>query len=134
MQLHRARDEFEAAGVRLAVIGMGMPANAEHFRETQGVDLELLVDTRRQAYRAAGTKVGTANEVMGPARIVDGLRRGLSSRVRQGRTIGHPAQLGGVMIVLPDGSVPYTHLAEHSGDNASNEELLEAARKAASSG
>ncbi|MEX2194026.1 MAG: peroxiredoxin-like family protein [Thermoleophilaceae bacterium] len=134
MQLHRARDEFEAVGVRVAVIGMGTPANAEHFRESQGVDLELLVDHRREAYRAAGTKVGTANEVMGPRRIVDGLRRGLRARVRQGRTVGHPAQLGGVMIVLSDGSVPYTHLAEHSGDNASNEELLEAARKAAPGG
>lgn len=134
MQLHRACDEYEAAGVRLAVIGMGTPANAQHFRETQGVDLELLVDPRRQAYRAAGTKVGTLNEVMGPRRLADGLRRSLRGGVRQGRTIGHPAQLGGVMIVHPDGAVPYTHLAEHSGDNASNDELLEAARKAASSG
>jgi hypothetical protein len=47
-------------------------------------------------------------------------------------TKGHAAQLGGVLIVAPDGSVPYAHLADDAGDNPPNDEVLTAARRAAS--
>ena len=131
MQLHRDRDEFEAAGVRLAVIGMGTPEHARNFRDTQHVDLDLLVDPDRKAYKAAGTKKATFGELLGPKVVLKGARRGLAARVHQGRTIGHPAQLGGVMIVTPDGRVPYVHLADDASDNPPNSEVLDAARQAA---
>ena len=130
MQLHRDREEFEAAGVRLAVVGQGTPADAQHFRETQGVDLDLLVDPDRKAYKAAGTKKATFGELLGPKVMLAGMRRGLKAGVHQGRTIGHPAQLGGVMIVTPGGDVPYTHLSDDASDNAPNSEVLAAARRA----
>jgi prostamide/prostaglandin F2alpha synthase len=128
--LNRDREEFEAAGVRLVVIGMGTPGNASHFRESQHLDLELLVDTDRQAYKAAGAKKATFGELLGPRVVAKGMRRALASRVHQGRTIGHPAQLGGVMIVMPDGSVPWVHLSDDASDNPPNELVLEAARSA----
>ena len=116
--------------MRLVVIGMGTPGNARHFRESQGLELELLVDADRLAYKAAGAKKATFSELLGPRVVAKGLRRSLASRVRQGRTIGHPAQLGGVMIVMPDGSVPWVHLSDDAGDNPPNELVLEAARSA----
>lgn len=134
MQLHRDREKFEAAGVGLAVVGMGTPANARDFREKQGVELELLVDPERRAYKAAGAKKATFGELLGPRVVAKGLRRGLAEGVHQGRTIGHPAQLGGVMIVKPDGSVPYVHLADDASDNPPNSVVLEAARKAVAAG
>jgi hypothetical protein len=130
VQLHRARDEFEAAGVRLTVIGMGTPEQAAHFREERGVDFDLLVDPERKAYKAAGTKKATLDELLGPKVVARGIRSALRSRVVQGRTVGHPAQLGGVMLVMPDGSVPYTHLADDASDNAPVREILEAVRTA----
>ena len=48
---------------------------------------------------------------------------------RQGRTIGHPAQLGGAMVIAPDGRVIWSHMAEDASDNASPEEILEAVRR-----
>ena len=134
MQLHRDREKVDAEGVRLAVVGMGTPENAKHFRESQGVDLDLLVDPERKSYKAAGAKKATFSELLGPKVVLAGARRGLKARVHQGRTIGHPAQLGGVMIVTPDGSVPYVHLADDASDNPPNSEVLEAARKAAAAG
>jgi hypothetical protein len=50
--------------------------------------------------------------------------------VRQGRTIGHPAQLGGALLIAPDGAVVHAHMSEDASDNASAEELLQAARAA----
>ena len=119
--------------MRLAVIGQGTPEQARHFRDSQGVDLDMLVDTGRAAYRAAGAKKATFGELLGPRVVLRGMRRAAASRVRQGRTVGHPAQLGGVLIVMPDGSIPYAHLAADASDNPPNEEVLKAVGEALSS-
>jgi hypothetical protein len=50
--------------------------------------------------------------------------------VVQGRTVGHPAQLGGVLVVAADGKVTWSHLASHAGDNPPNSDVLKAAREA----
>ena len=134
MQLHRDRYEFEKAGVRLIVVGQGQPEQATDFRDSHHLELEMLVDTSREAYRAAGTKKATFNELLGPRVVARGLRRSLASGVRQGRTVGHPAQLGGVLLVMRDGSIPYSHLADDASDNQPNEEVLAAVRRAARSG
>ncbi len=130
MQLHRDREEFEAAGVRLVVIGQGTPAHAIHFRDSHKIELEMLVDRGRDSYRAAGTKVATISELIGPSVVAKGTARALRQRLPQQRTQGHPAQLGGVMLVLPDGSVPYSHLSDDASDNAPNDEVLAAVRQA----
>ena len=132
VQLHRDRDQFEAAGVELAVIGQGKPEQARHFKEQQNVDLRLLVDPDRKTYKAAGAKVASVAELLGPRVALRGLRSAASNRVIQGRTIGHPAQLGGVLVVAPGGDVVWSHLANDASDNPPNEEVLQAARQAAS--
>jgi hypothetical protein len=131
VQLHRDRDEFDAAGVRLVLIGQGRPEHAAQFRKSQKVDLEMLVDSERKTYEAAGTKIATLGELLGPKVVARGVRNVFSAGVVQGRIIGNAAQLGGVLIVKPDGSIPYAHLAEDASDNPPNDEVLDAARRAA---
>lgn len=55
----------------------------------------------------------------------------LPTGLLQTTTKGHAAQLGGVVIVAPDGSVPYAHLADDAADNPPTDEVLAAARRAA---
>lgn len=117
--------------MRLAVIGQGRPEDAQHFQETLDVDLPMYVSGDRAAYRAAGTKVGTLGELLGPRSVLKGIRRSASDRVVQGRIVGHAAQLGGVLIVAPDGTIPYAHLAQDASDTPPNDEVLAAARSAA---
>ena len=93
--------------------------------------LLLLADARREAYKAAGTKKGTVGELLGPRVVAKGLVRGVRERVRQGITVGHPAQLGGVLVVASDGAVVWSHLAEDASDNPPNDVVLEAVREAA---
>jgi prostamide/prostaglandin F2alpha synthase len=134
VQLHRDRDKFEEAGTRLVVIGMGTSAHAKEFQRTQKVDLEMLVDPGREAYAAAGTKIATFSELLGPRVVAKGAQTTAKLGVRQGRTVGHPAQLGGVLVVAQDGSVPYAHLSDDASDNPSNDEVLAAANEAAGRG
>jgi len=132
VQLHRDREKFDEAGVRLAIVGQGTPRHAEHFIEEYGLDgLKVLVDPDRKTYKAAGTKIATFDELLGPQIVARALKITATERLVQGKTQGHPAQLGGVLVVAPGGKVTWSHLAEDASDNPPNEEVLEAAREAA---
>jgi peroxiredoxin len=135
VDIHRSRHDFEKADVELVVIGHGSAAHAADFRRQQNVELPLLVDPDRRVYELAGAKVATLPELIGPRQILRGLRATIMSRLRQGsiavhqgRIIGHAAQLGGVLVIAPDGSVRYAYLSEESGDNPPAREVLAAAR------
>ena len=132
MQLHRDREKFDAAGARLVVIGQGSPKHAARFRDQFDLDgLELLVDPDRQAYRKAGTKIGSMSELLGPRSMLKGLKTAATERMVQGATQGHAAQLGGVLVVAPGGEVTWAHMAENAGDNAPSEDVLAAVKEAA---
>jgi peroxiredoxin len=135
VQLHRARQEFEDAGVRLAVVGIGTPDDAAAFRRAQGVDLPLLADPDRKAYAIAGAKLATLDELIGPKVVGRAVKHTLASRwrlgsiaVHQGRIMGHASQLGGVLLIAPDGSVRYAYLSEDASDNPPVREVIAAAR------
>ena len=128
MQLHRAREQFEAAGVNLVLIGQLTPRHAEHFRRRQGIELTVLADERRSSYKAAGTKVATLGELLGPKVVAKSFATTARTGRVQAKTIGHPAQLGGAMLIAPDGTVAWSHMAQDASDNASPEEILEAVR------
>jgi hypothetical protein len=133
VQLHRDREEFEAVGVALAVIGQGTPRHARAFQEDHDVGgLRLLVDPDRKTYAAAGAKMGGVTDLFNPGVAVRGLKAVAGERVVQGRTVGHPAQLGGVLVIARGGAITWSHLAGDAGDNPPNSDVLEAAREAAS--
>ena len=119
--------------MELVAIGNGTVEQAAGFVRSQGLDgLRLMVDPKRRVYEAAGARVGTLSQLVGPRMMLAGARRTASGGgARQGRVIGHAAQLGGVLIVAPDGSVPYSYLAENASDLAPQDEVLAAARRAA---
>jgi peroxiredoxin len=131
VQLHRDRQKFEDAGVRLVLIGQGTPKLAADFRKRFKIDLPVLTDDRRVSYKAGGMKKATVGELLGPSVVVKGIARAAKSGLVQGKTQGHPAQLGGVLVVKPDGTIPYQHLAKDASDTPPNEEVLAAAREAA---
>lgn len=119
--------------MRLVLIGQATPKHAAFFRRKFELDLPVLADEERASYKAAGAKIATMGELLGPASVSKGVGHAVRSRgaIRQGKIIGHPAQLGGAMIVRPDGQVTWSHMAENASDNAANEEILEAARRSA---
>jgi peroxiredoxin len=131
VQLHRDREKFEAAGARLVVIGQGTPDHARHFLESQKLELPIYVDNGRESYKAAGTKVGTFDELLGPRVVAKGAIESARHGVHQGKTVGHPAQLGGVLVVVPGDEIVYAHLADDAGDNPPNSEVLAAVKASA---
>jgi hypothetical protein len=132
VQLHRARKEFDRAGVRLVLIGQASPRQARHFRDKLGLDpLPVLADDERESYRAAGLKRANLTELVGPRSVLSGIKHSARSGVIQGRVIGDAAQLGGEMVVSADGTVAWSHVQQNAGDTTSPDDLLEAAQAAA---
>ena len=126
--MDRARQDLEADGAQLVLIGQLTPRHAAHFRRRQGIELPVLADEKRASYKAAGAKIATMNELLGPSVVAKGLMTTMQTGRLQTRTLGHPAQLGGTMVIAPDGRVVWSHMSDDASDNASPEEILEAVR------
>ena len=124
--MDRARSDFKAAGVGLVLIGQATPRDAAQFRRVQGIQLPVLADEDRVSYRAVGAKIATTSELFGPRSVSKGLIAGTRSRRIQTRTVGDAAQLGGSLVVRPDGVISWSHMSGDAGDNASPEEILAA--------
>lgn len=124
VELNRARSRFREVGARLVLIGQGTPEDARRFRRHLHIDLQVLTDADRVTYFWAGTKLATLDELIGP--FVVG--RALLQMARQQVVIGHntadEAQLGGSIVVTPDGRVPFAHISRDASDVASPAELL----------
>jgi peroxiredoxin len=129
--LDRAHERFEAAGGRLVLIGQLTPRHAAHFRRRQGIELPVLADEERASYKAAGAKTATMGELLGPSVVAKGFLTTARTGRMQTKTVGHPAQLGGAMVITADGRVVWSHMSQDASDNAEPEDILEAVRGAA---
>jgi hypothetical protein len=122
--LDRARPEFEAAGAELLLIGQATPRQAAHFRRRQHIELPVLADEERVSYKAIGAKVGSVGDLLGPKVVAKGVMTTLRTGAVQGRTVGHPAQLGAAAVIGPGDEVMWKQIAQDAGDNASPEDIL----------
>ena len=142
-QLRREIDGIHARGAELVVIGNGTLFVARAFRDDLGLTSPLYVDPTRASYRAMGMKRGVRKTIGSPRiwlRHLAALRVGVRER-RVGAIIrgwsrafstliptahGDAWQLGGVMIVLPGGRVPYRYVSEEAGDHPPVADILAA--------
>ncbi len=112
----------------LVLIGQATPRQATAFRRKLDLDpTPVLADEDRTTYKVAGFGKANVAQLLGPKSALSGVKHGLRSGVVQGRIIGDAAQLGGAMVVQPDGSVSWSKAQEHAGDTIEAAELLDAA-------
>ena len=113
----------------MVLIGQATPADAENFRRQFDLELTVLADERRTSYKAIGARMAGLNGLLGPKVVLRGLLTIVGRRVRQGKTIGHPAQLGAAMVIAPGNRVLFQQRAKDASDNAPPEALLAALRQ-----
>ena len=89
--MDRAREQFEAAGAGLVLIGQLTPRHAAHFRRREKIELAVLADEDRASYAAAGARLGSMTDLVGPKVVAKGALTTLRTGKLQGRTLGHPA-------------------------------------------
>ena len=128
VQLHRARERFEQAGLGLVLIGQATPRQAKHFARKLDLDGQtILADEDRSTYELAGLRRANLGQLLGPRSVLAGVKHGARSGVVQGRIVGDAAQLGGAVVVQPDGSVVLHQASKHAGDTIEVDDLLAAA-------
>ncbi len=128
--MDRAREKFQDAGADLVLIGQATPRHAAHFRRRLKLSLPVLADEQRVSYQAIGAKMGSMGDLLGPKVVAKGALTTLRTGMLQTRTIGNTAQLGGAVVVRPDGTLAFEQLADDAGDNVPPDELLAAVRAA----
>ena len=88
----------------------------------------MLADEKRESYKAAGARRANARELVGPGVMAKGALATIRTRRLQTRPIGDVAQLGGAMVIVPDGRVAWSHMSRDPSDNAQPPEILGALR------
>lgn len=121
--------DLRARGVDLVFVGNGAPRYARAFAEEQHLHVPLYTDPELHAYRALSFKHGLGR-TLGTVRTFGHAFRALSKGYRQGATQGEPFQQGGVVVVTPQGDVPYLFASEEAGDHPDADAILEAVTRA----
>ena len=125
MQLHRVRDEIQARGAELVIIGNGAPNFARAFREDLEITTPLYTDPSLATYRLLEFRRGVRDTVLS-LKTYGHAARALREGFRQGRTQGDAWQLGGVLVVRSDGTLAYRYASAAAGDHPPVADILAA--------
>jgi len=102
---------------------MGTPAMAAAFKADADVHFTLLVDSKKETYRALEVKRGNLLEVAGPSVWLKGIK-GVVTGKQSARPQQDPFQLGATAVIEPGGKVRHLHKSKNSADNFPVKELL----------
>jgi hypothetical protein len=128
-ELRPHADQLREIGVDPYVIGSGTPDEAARFqRHVKAESVPVFVDQPLATYRAAGWK-RSMGATLHPSSWLHGIKAMIKHPQR--KTAGDPWQLGGAMIVRPDGEVRWSFKSEAGGHHPKIAELVAEARKAA---
>ncbi len=116
---------FGKKGARIVAIGLGDPAYARHFREDTGITFPLLVDEKREAYRAVELRSASLLHLLRKDNFA-ARKRATAAGHRQHKLGKNPLQLGGSFVFTPGNVDRFAHVSETFGDNASPADLLAA--------
>lgn len=130
MQVHREREAFTKLGVQAVVVGHSSLRYAKAFVDETRIELPVYVDEKRMVYKALEFRrplLGSLNPKV--------FRRAAEAR-KEGFTQpgvhGDAFQLGGVVLLMPDGSMPYKYASQFAGDHPRIEDLKAEIRSALS--
>lgn len=123
MQLQQHRDEIERLGLRVAAVTFETPGRARTYVEETQLCWPLLVDTTRSLYHAYGMQRGGFRTIWGIRNWGAYLRlmaRGQMPR----RPYDDVNQLGGDVLLNPEGVVRLHHISRGPADRPSIDSLL----------
>jgi len=124
-QLRDKAVDFEKAGARVVLVGMGPPKESEEFLKKFSIPFEMICDPDRKLYEAYGLKRMGVLGFFSPSLALKSL-----STVAKGNLVGIPEgdvkQLAGVFIIDITGHVMFRHLSPDPADFASAENVLTA--------
>jgi hypothetical protein len=125
----RRLPEFEAAGTRAVLVGVGEPSQAAGFRALSGWPGPMRVDRTGEAYRAVALRRTSLLGLLRPRFVREAVRARREGH-RQRGVQGDPWQLGGTLVVAPGDRLLLAHRNAGPEDEAPLDAVLAAAREA----
>ena len=129
MQLHQQEGALRALNVRVAVVTFETVASARRYLTDMDLPWPLLLDETRDLYRAYGMERGKWWQIYSPGTLWAYLQLVLGGRKLEASE-GDTSQLGGDVLIDPDGIVRLHHVSANPADRPSVEELLSLVRSA----
>ncbi|MCG6553795.1 MAG: redoxin domain-containing protein [Candidatus Magnetominusculus sp. LBB02] len=124
--MHRDKARFDALGIRIILVGMGSPKQAEAFRKNHDLSFTIICDPRKILYKAYGLIEAGITGIVSPMTIIRGI-----GALGRGHLPGLPSgdifQLSGIFIIDSNMVVRYAHYASNISDTPSTEEIIRAA-------
>jgi hypothetical protein len=123
--LRDKQKEFEAAGLKIVVIGQGTPEELSNFLEGRNLPFEVLCDSDFSAYQAYGLVRGTLWQVLFSPQVIAAGVAAYQEGHKVEAIVGDPMQLPG-SFVIKDEKVVFAHRGRLSSDLAAPDDLLAA--------
>ncbi len=125
-QLVEAKKQIEQAGLTIAAVTQGSPAQTLEFGQRQAPGILCLSDSERRAYRAYGLERGNVWQVLLSPRVVAGTARAK----KHGHTAELPPsgqdamQMSGTFIIGTDGRIRLPYYYDNIADHPAIELIL----------
>ena len=128
--MHREREEFKKLGVQAVVVGHSSLRYAKAFVDETKIELPVYVDEKRVVYKALEFKRPLLSFLTPKVfkRAAEARKEGFT----QPGVWGDAFQLGGVVLLMPDGSMPYRYASQFAGDHPKIEDLKTEVKRALS--
>ena len=123
--MREQEQEFRKKGAKMVAVGLGDANYAKQFREDTKIGFPLLIDDKREAYKAIGLKHASALHIFRRDNLA-ARKRAKSGGHRQHKLGKDPFQLGGSFIFGPGDKDRFAYVSETFGDNAATADLLAA--------
>lgn len=126
--MHREREAFKKLGVQAVVVGHSSLRYAKAFVDETKIELPVYVDEKRVVYKALNFKRPLLSFLTPKVfkRAAEARKEGFT----QPGVWGDAFQLGGVVLLMPDGSMPYKYSSQFAGDHPKIEDLKAEVKKA----
>jgi hypothetical protein len=118
-------DDFSQREAQLVVVGNGGSYDLKKFRNVTGYPGLLLTDSSLETYKLLKFK-NDIIDVIGIKSFTQGFAA-LRAGFMPGSLQGHALQLGGAVVVVPEGKITYLFKSSAAGDHPPVEDLLAAA-------
>ena len=120
------REKYEKNGAKIFFIGNGAPFLIKAFKEDLGIqDATVYTDPTLESFKACGFKKGFLAAI-GPKAIVNAVQALAEGHVQGGmyqKDQGDLWQLGGILVVKPEGKVGYHFISIAAGDYSPQKDL-----------
>lgn len=124
-QLRSRKAEFEQAGARVVLVGMGTPEECTQFLLEFDIPFPMIADPQRALYRQFHLRRMSPWGVLAPTVAIKGLAA-MARGSGIGKPIGDIRQLPGVFVIESGGRIVFSHQPAGPADHAAPDAVLEA--------